>query len=330
MKLDQLRTFQTVASVRSFGSAGELLHITQPAISKQIAALETELGERLFERGRSARLTLAGTALLKHVDHLSRILTVAKEEISDLRELRGGDLSIGAAHSVATCVLPSLIEAYRARYPKVNLSIEAGWSVEIASRLVTYDLDLGLLVLLSPKLEGFPKLKFLRLATTDLVFVVSPNNPLTKRKKITWDELKEAPWILNQEGCVYRSYIERRLKERGQAMKVEVEVIGLELQKKLTQLGLGVSLLPRDFVTTELKQGTLKTLSVGGTKLQAYSCLVFRNDKYIHGPMRAFMKLLPEIYGPAKSILIRGYLAGFDDPLRSQRDAVKQVALPEL
>lgn len=303
MTLDQLRTFQTVAAAKSFRHAGELLHITQPAISKQIQALEADLDQKLFERGRSAHLTLAGTTLLKHVAHLSRILVAAKEEIADLRELRTGHLSIGAAHSIATYVLPTLIEAYRARYPKVNLSIEAGWSVEIASRVVTYDLDLGLLVLVSSKLEGFPKLSFVPLTTTDLVFVVSPNDPLTKRKRITWDELKEAPWILNQEGCVYRSYIETRLKERGQAMKVEVEVIGLELQKRLTQLGLGVSLLPKSFVATEIRQGTLKTLHVAGTRLQAYSCLVFRNDKYIHSPMRAFLALLRETYGSAKIAL---------------------------
>jgi DNA-binding transcriptional LysR family regulator len=303
MTLDQLRTFQTVAAAKSFRHAADLLHITQPAISKQVQALEAELDQKLFERGRSAQLTLAGAALLKHVAQLSRILAAAKEEIADLRELRTGHLSIGAAHSVATYVLPNLIEAYRARYPKVNLSIEAGWSAEIARRVVAYDLDLGLLVLLSPKLEAFPQLTFVPLATTDLVFVVSPNDPLTKKKRITWDELKVAPWILNQQGCIYRGYVETRLKERGQTMKVEVEVIGLELQKRLTQLGLGVSLLPKSFVTTEIQQGTLRTLHVIGTKLQAFSCLFFRNDKYIHASMRAFIGLLPEAYGPAKNAL---------------------------
>jgi DNA-binding transcriptional LysR family regulator len=306
MTLDQLRTFRAVATAKSFRNAVELLHITQPAISKQIGALETELGERLFERGRSAQLTSAGTALLKHVEHLSRILTAAKEEIADLRELRGGHLSIGAAHSIATYVLPNLIETYRARYPKVNLSIESGWSLEITNRVVTYDLDLGLLVLVSPKVEGgFPQLTFVLLATTDLVFVASANDPLTRRKQITWDELKAAPWILNQEGCVYRSYIERRLRERGQAMKVEVEVIGLELQKKLSQLGLGIALLPKNFVVKELQQGSLKTLNVKGTKLQGYSYLVFRKDKYLHGAMKGFLKLLQENFNPAKNGLRR-------------------------
>jgi DNA-binding transcriptional LysR family regulator len=305
MTLDQLRTFRAVAAVRSFRGAAGVLHITQPAVSKQIQALEAELNEPLFERGKSAQLTSAGVALLKHAEHLSRILTVAKEEITDLKELRAGHLSIGAAHSVATYVLPSLVEAYRARYPKVNLSIHSGWSGEITSRVMTYDLDLGLIRLLSPKPQGIQQLTFVPFAATDLVFVTSPNDRLAGRKKITWADLREAPWILNHNGCVYRSHIESRLKEGGQALKVEVEVMGLELQKKLTELGLGVSVLPRNLVTTELRQGSLIALNIEGTKLQIYSCLAFRKGKYIHGAMKGFLRLLQETFRPAKDGLAR-------------------------
>src|SRR5437870_13827957 len=98
MTLDQLRTFQAVATVRIFRGAAGVLHITQPAISKQIHALEAELDERLFERGRSAQPTSAGTALLKHVEHLCRILTVAHDAITALSEPREAHLSNAAAH----------------------------------------------------------------------------------------------------------------------------------------------------------------------------------------------------------------------------------------
>ena len=303
--LDQLRTFQAVAAVKSFRGAAEVLHITQPAISKQIQALEAELNERLFERGKSAQLTSAGAALLKHTEHLLRILTVAKEEITDLRDLRAGHLSIGAAHSVATYVLPGLIEAYRARYPKVKLSVNSAWSGEITGRVMTYDLDLGLIRLLSPKPQGFQQLTLVPFATNDLVFVASPKDRLAGKKRLTWADLQEAPWILNHNGCVYRSHIESRLKERGQALKVVVEVMGLELQKKLTELGMGVSVLPRNLVTAELRQGSLKALNVEGTTLQIYSCLVFRKDKYIHGAMKGFLRLLQETFRPAREGLAR-------------------------
>ena len=88
-------------------------------------------------------------------------------------------------------------------------------------------------------------------------------------------------------------------------MNVVVEVMGLELQKKLTELGLGVSVLPRNLVTAELRHGSLKALNVEGTRLQIYSCLVFRKDKYIHGAMKGFLRLLQETFRPAREDLAR-------------------------
>ena len=304
MTFDQLRTFKAVASAKSFGNAAEQLHLSQPAISKQIQALEAELAQRLFERGKKgAQLTVAGTALLRHVEQLSQIIKAAKEEIDDLKETRGGHLAIGAAHSIATDILPSLIESYRSQYPRVNLSIEAGWSMELTRRVASYDLDVGLIVAVSPTLEGFPEIKFVRLATTELVFVVSPENKLARRQRLRWDDLNDVPWILNHEGCVYRSYVEKRLKERGLSMKAEVEVIGLEIQKKLTALGLGIALLPKSFVMADLQQGSLRVLKVNGEKLQTYSYLIFRRDRYVNGAMKAFLKLLQENFVPAKKLL---------------------------
>jgi DNA-binding transcriptional LysR family regulator len=201
--------------------------------------------------------------------------------------------------------LPGLIETYRARYPKVKLSVNSAWSGEITGRVMTYDMDLGLIRLLSPKPQGFQQLTLVPFATNDLVFVASPKDRLAGKKRLTWADLQEAPWILNHNGCVYRSHIESRLKERGQALKVVVEVMGLELQKKLTELGLGVSVLPRNLVTAELRQGSLKALNVEGTTLQIYSCLVFRKDKYIHGAMKGFLRLLQETFRPAREGLAR-------------------------
>jgi DNA-binding transcriptional LysR family regulator len=88
-------------------------------------------------------------------------------------------------------------------------------------------------------------------------------------------------------------------------LKVEVEVMGLELQKKLTELGLGVSVLPRNLVAAELRQGSLKALNVEGTRLQIHTCLAFRKDKYVHGAMKGFLRLLHETFRPARDGLAR-------------------------
>ena len=88
-------------------------------------------------------------------------------------------------------------------------------------------------------------------------------------------------------------------------MNIAVEAIGIELQKRLTQLGLGVSLLSKPLVARELRERSLTTFTVKGLQLRSYSCLVYRRDKYIHGAMGGFLSLLRETFGPAKESLSR-------------------------
>lgn len=314
MTLDQLVTFRTVSIVNSFGAAAEMLHLTQPAVSKQIRALELELGERLFERGRTATLTQAGSTLLKYAEHLLHMVKTARNEIADLRELRRGHLSIGASHTIATDLVPHLIETYRLRYPQVTLSIETGWSPDILSHVLSRDLDFGLVVLITSKPRNTPQLACAALDTTETVFVASPKDPLVKKQQLTFEEFRKLPLILNHDGCLYRSYLESRFAERGVAMNIAVEVIGFELEKKLTQLGLGVSLLSKLLVAKELKEKSLKSFRVNGLQLRSYSCLVYRQDKYIHAAMRGFLKLLQEVFRKAKLTFPRNTATSGQDP----------------
>lgn len=101
------------------------------------------------------------------------------------------------------------------------------------------------------------------------------------------------------------SYLLSHIPAALRKINVEVELIGLELHKKLAELGLGVSLLSQRFVAEEIRRGNLKTLHVIGEKLQAYSCLVFRSDKYLHGAMRASLRLLEESFRPTSKALQR-------------------------
>lgn len=299
MTLDQLVTLQTISTVKSFRRAAQSLHLSQPAVSKQIRALERELGERLFERGRTAQLTLAGATLLKHAERLSQIVRIARDEIADLKELRTGHLAIGASYTIASHLLPGLIEAYKLKHPQVALTVETGWSPEVLSRVGSHDLDVGMVVLTSPKPNDDSQLACFALDTAETVFVASPKDPRIK-SELTFDEFAKLPLILNHEGCLYRRYLAGRFAERGVPMNVAVETIGFELEKKLTQLGLGVSLLSRLLVVKELKEKSLRTFKVKGVHLRSYSCVVYRRDKYLHGALREFLKLLQKFFPKAR------------------------------
>ncbi|MCI0409317.1 MAG: LysR family transcriptional regulator [Acidobacteria bacterium] len=301
MNLDQLVSFRTVARMGSFRRAAEALHLTQPAVSKQIQALEAELGERLLERGRTARLTVAGEVLLKYAERVPELVQAARDEISDLRELGRGHLSLGAAQSIAIHLLPRLLEAYRARYPRVTLAVEAGVAHGIMRRVIARELDLGLVVLTAPGPDPPAELTCVPLGASDVVFVAPASEPLVKRRRLTLTDLGNLSWIVSPAGCQYRGYLERRFTERGLQMNVAVEVTGLEVQRTLVRLGLGVTLLPEPLVAHELQAGTLKAFSVEGTKLRSLSCLLYRRDKYIHGAMKGFLALLREVCPPGKA-----------------------------
>ena len=301
MNLDQLVSFRTVARMGSFRRAAEALNLSQPAVSKQIQALEAELGERLLERGRSVRLTLAGEVLLKYADRVSDMVQVAREAIADLRELGYGRLSLGASPSIAIHLLPQLLEAYRARYPRVTLTVGAGVPHEIMRRVVARDVDLGLVILAAPGPDPPAELTCVLLGVSEIIFVAPASESLVKRRRLTIDELGDLPWILNPDGCQYRSFLERRFAERGLTMNVAVEVTGLEVHKRLVQLGLGVTLLPEPLVARDVQAGTLKAFSVEGTKLRSLSCLLYRRDKYIHGAMQGFLALLREVCPSGKA-----------------------------
>jgi DNA-binding transcriptional LysR family regulator len=168
-------------------------------------------------------------------------------------------------------------------------------------RVIARDLDLGIVILTAPGPDPPSELACTPLRASEIIFVAPASEPLVKRRRLTIDDLRDVPWILSPDGCQYRGYVERRFAERGLAMNVAVEVIGMEVQKKLVQLGLGVTLLPKPLVAQELKAGTLRAFTVEGAKLRSLTSLIYRRDKYIHGAMQGFLALLREMFPSGKS-----------------------------
>jgi DNA-binding transcriptional LysR family regulator len=281
----------------SFQNSAAELHLTQPAVSKQIRALENGLGERLFERGRAIKLTYAGEVLLKYAEQVAHLVRSAGEEIADLQDAARGRIAVGVSHSVAAFLLPSLLESYRRRYPEVAVSIRAGWPPEIIKHVLARDLDLAVATLVASKPADSVGLTCVPLAVAEMVFVAYPGEPLARMRRLSFRDLRGAAWILNQDGCQYRGYLERRFAQLGVKMNIAVEVVGAEMQKKLVQLGFGITLLPKPFVAAELKEGKLKALKVIDAKLKSYTSLIYRKDKYIHGAMRGFLGLLRKAAG---------------------------------
>src|SRR5215467_4299576 len=127
-----LRSFAVLAQVGNFSAAGRTLGLSQPAVSRQIGALEAAFNVRLFERlGRRATLTFAGHALRGRLERLMREAESLPRVIADLRESVQGELRIGASTTMANTMVPALLGAYRRKFPQVRLALENN----IAARL---------------------------------------------------------------------------------------------------------------------------------------------------------------------------------------------------
>ncbi|WP_309712416.1 LysR substrate-binding domain-containing protein, partial [Armatimonas sp.] len=190
MELRQLEAFVTVARRASFTRAAEELHLTQPAVTRQIAALESELGALLFDRlGKSIQLTGAGETLLGYAEHILRLNDEAHEALSELAAGRAGRIAIGAASTLATYVLPPLLTQFRQEHPGIELSLRTGLSARVRELVLSGVVDIGLVTTEGEPAEQEGVLISESLGAYETVLAVPPGHALATQPTATVTDL---------------------------------------------------------------------------------------------------------------------------------------------
>jgi DNA-binding transcriptional LysR family regulator len=250
MDTGSLQTFLTVAEKQSFSEAAESLYLTQPAVSKRIAALEDELKTRLFDRiGRKISLTEAGRALLAHAKNILLEMEDSKREIANLSGTVAGRLTIGTSHHIGLHRLPPILRKYSADYPEVELDLHFMDS-EVACRAVLGgDLELGIVTLPPTPL---PDLYSEVIWPDPLVFVVGRDHPLAKESKVSLQRMAGYAAILPSKGTYTRELLEQNFAPAGLALQVGMSTNYLETIKMMVSVGLGWSVLPASMLSPEL------------------------------------------------------------------------------
>jgi len=249
--ISALQAFSAVADTASFSLAAEKLFLTQPAVSKRIAALETELDRPLFDRiGRQVVLTEAGEALLPHARRILDEVESSRRAITDLSGRIAGRLSLGTSHHIGLHRLPSLLRELRRRYPDLQLDIRFLDS-ETACRMVEHgELELAV-VTLPPRPSS--QLLLTSLWDDPLSVVCAPDHPLAGYKKTGLPTLAQHKAILPGPETFTRQIVEAAFKPLGMSLQVELSTNFLETIKMLTAVGLGWSVLPETMLDSDLK-----------------------------------------------------------------------------
>lgn len=237
-----LEAFVNVIDQGSFSEAAERLHLTQPAISKRLSALENLTGNRLIDRSnRKIKLTDAGARLLPHARRIIDEVHNAKLALSDRRDTVSGRLSVIASHHIGLHHLPAWLRRLNREFPEVSLELKFMDSESALGMMEKRTAELAFVTLSESMSTSF------QVAVRwedDMAFVVSPEHPLASLEQPTLADLARYDALLPEAGtATYRS-VSRLFLDKGLALQLQMPTNYLETIKVMAGVGLGWSVLP--------------------------------------------------------------------------------------
>ncbi|MEP3351012.1 MAG: LysR family transcriptional regulator [Marinomonas sp.] len=281
----ELITFIKVAETGSFSHAASQLFVTQPAISKRIAALESNLGVQLFDRiGRQVQLTEAGIRLLPKARKMAEDLQDIKRSMSLQMQDVSGELRISTSHHVGLRRLPKSLKRFQEDFPSAQLEIEFSQSEEAYQDVLKGRAELGIITLShkeNPLIESLP------IWSDPLTCVVSKDHPLAQIEQLSLVELAQHACVLPNKNTFTRQIAEQVFGKQGLKPQVRMNTNNLETLAMLVSIGWGWSLLPSTLVDDKLAVLNLPDLNV-----ERKLGIIHHKQKTLSRAALAFIELL--------------------------------------
>lgn len=260
MDIAALKAFIAVADAASFSLAAEQLYLTQPAVSKRISALESELQTRLFDRfGRAVTLTEAGQTLLPRARHILLELEDSVRTLSNLSGSVQGTLHFATSHHIGLHRLPPVLKQFVRRYPQVRLDIRFMDSEEACHAVELGELELAV-VTLPPAPAA--SLRTQKVWEDPLTIVVAPDHPLAAKARPGLADLAAHPAILPSPNTYTRQIAEQAFSQLALKLDVALSINYLETIKMLVSVGIGWGLLPVTMLDRQLRALPVRVLAL--------------------------------------------------------------------
>jgi len=298
MDLASLNAFIAIAETGSFSRAAERLHLTQPAISKRIAALEQQLKVRLFDRlGREIRLTEAGQALLPRAYQILNVLDDTRRALSNLQGEVSGRLTLATSHHVGLHRLPPLLRRFTQLHPQVSLDIHFLDS-EIAYEEILHGRAELAVITLAP--ETAPPVCAVRVWDDPLDVVAAPGHPLTRHDQVRLADVAQYPAVFPGEHTFTHHILRDLFEQQGLSPNISMSTNYLETIKMLVSIGLAWSILPRTMLDDQVVRLPLPEI-----QLQRQLGYILHTGRTLSNAARAFIALLDAQSNQPHSLLIR-------------------------
>ena len=259
MDLRRLEYFVRIVEAGGFSRAAAALHLAQPTLSRQLALLEAELGQRLLVRtGRGAVPTEAGDALLAHARSMLDIATRARGELRELHASPGGRVTVGLPPRVALGLGAPLVRRFRERFPRAVVTVSEGLSLHLREWLIAGRLDLALLF--DP--PASPQLAYQTLLREPLL-LVGPVGGARLPPRVGLAALAGYPLLLPSAPNAIRSLVDAVLRPRRIELKVVAEVGAVQTVLALVAQGTGCTILPQSALAQGHTGAALQRAAIG-------------------------------------------------------------------
>lgn len=298
MNVDWLQTFILIVDKKSLTKAARTLHLTQPAVSKQLNSLEKFYGTPLLYRtSRYMEVTEAGKLVY---EYSQKILTALRESLTDVEALEHnlrGSLLLGASTIPGEYILPTALGRFQDLHPQVNVKLEIADSTEVAGLVLDGAVEAGMIgvALADPTLSE--ELIF----QDELVVIASHQHPFAGKKTITLDDYLEEPQIVREAGSGTRLVIENKLMERGtspEKLKIRLELGSTEAVVNAVAAGLGISLVSHFAVRNRVKAGEISSVLIEDLPIERGLYFITRRDRALSPVMETFYCFLKDYLHP--------------------------------
>jgi len=292
----KMKVFCTVAETKSFSKTSEIVHLTQPAVSLQIQALEEYYETKLFDRtSNSITLSPAGEVLYKYAKYILALYAAAEKEIGKITGHTKGSVTIGASTTIGNHILPSVILSFKKAYPKIKINVYIENTKKIMDLLNTGTIEIGLV---EGEMSKY-KVTLDPIIQDELFVIVSPQHPWAKRKTISIAELSKEPFIFREEGSGTRQITEKYFSSHGIKMRdihLNITLGSTEAIKEAVESGIGVSIVSKWVARKEVKYGNLIMLGIKeGRMVRNFHLVMNKNAILSHAVTEfiSFMKTYP-------------------------------------
>ncbi|GHO49350.1 LysR family transcriptional regulator [Ktedonospora formicarum] len=294
MELSEIEAFVTINRVGGFTRAAELLHLSQPAVSRRIELLERELGAPLFERlPGGIRLSEAGRAFLPHAQQILAGVEDGRAAVRALEEDEAGSITLALVGTLASTQLTTHLQTFHRAYPRVHLKLRTARSDEVSTLVQQGDAQLGLRYFVDPR----PDIRSVLAINEPLLVVSAAQSRFFAEEPGEPAALHSVPWVtfplnVGSSGEPFARVLERQLVLHELDAAERIVIDSLTAQKRLIEADFGIGLLPESSVEEELRLGTVRILPIAKLQTLVPVMVIYRRQAYLSRAARSLLATL--------------------------------------